>query len=106
PRVKRRSQSWAALLADEDNLKVRSTMLSNDRRLLDHLGELDEQEQTYILAQLGEDEALRDVGAHLTIDKVRDVLEYAPTTRLARQIRAALARALQRTDQNPSVSRP
>jgi len=49
-------------------------MLSSDRRLVSHLSELEPRERAHILAQLGEDEALRDVRADLTIDKVRDVL--------------------------------
>ena len=81
-------------------------MLSNDRRLLSQLAELEPDERAYILRQLSEDEALRDVGADLTIAKVRDVLEYAPTAKLARQIRNALARALQRTEQDTDVFRP
>jgi hypothetical protein len=72
-----------------------STTFSSDRRLVSHLAGLEPQDRADILAQLGEDEALRDVGADLTIDRVRDVLEYAPTAKLAQQIRNALARALE-----------
>jgi hypothetical protein len=87
-------------------LKATSPMRSRDRRLLSHLADLEPQERACILAQLGEDEALRDVGADLTIDRVRDVLEYAPTAKLAQQIRNALARVLESTDEETNVSRP
>jgi hypothetical protein len=93
-------------LAEEGNLRVKSTMLSDDRRLLSHLADLEPEKRAWVLEKLGEDAALRDVGADLTLDRIRDVLEYAPSTTLARQIRAALAHILRFTDPDANVSCP
>jgi hypothetical protein len=76
-----------------------TTTRDRDRRLVNDLADLEPEKRTHVLAQVRADEALRDVGADLTIDKVRDVLEYAPTAKLAQQIRNALVRALDRIGQ-------
>src|SRR5262245_10751342 len=86
-------------------LKAIPVTRSRDRELLRQLAELEPNKQGDILVQLGEDKALRDVGAELTIDRVRDVLEYAPTAKLAQQIRDALAHILERVTRNTYVSR-
>jgi hypothetical protein len=83
-----------------------STMRDGDRRLVSRLADLEPEQRAHVLAQLGADEALRDVAASLTMDKVRDVLEYAPRAKLAQQIRKALASALERTGQDADDSDP
>jgi hypothetical protein len=69
-----------------------------DQRVLSWLFDLDTPEQATALRQLGADDALRDIGDHLTIDRIRDVFKYIPATKLASQIRDALAGLLERTE--------
>ena len=94
------------MLTDEGNLKMTSTMLRSDKKLLSHLADLEPEKQAWVLEQLREDASLLDVGTDLTVDRIRDVLEYAPSGKLARQIRTALAHVLTFTDGEADVSRP
>jgi len=73
-------------------------MHDRDRRVLSWFLDLGASEQARALRQLGADDALRDVGGQLTIDRIRDVFKYAPATQLASQIRDGLVRLLESTD--------
>jgi hypothetical protein len=86
--------------------KATSTLRSRDRQLVSHLSDLDPQDRAQALKQLAADEALRDIGADLTIQRIRDVLDYAATTKLAQQIRAGMARALEGGDKGTDARLP
>jgi hypothetical protein len=73
-------------------------MHDRDRQVFSWLLDLAASEQARALRQLGADDALRDVGDQLTLDRIRDVFKYAPATKLASQIRNGLVRLLESTD--------
>jgi hypothetical protein len=73
-------------------------MHDRDQRVLSWLSDLDPAEQARAIRRLGENDALRDVGAHLTIDRIGDVLKYASGTNLGSQIRGALEHLLEQTE--------
>jgi hypothetical protein len=81
-------------------------MHDRDRRLLSWFLDLGASEQARALRQLCADDALRDVGDQLTIDRIRDVFKYAPAAPLALQIRDTLLRLMHQTELNVPAAPP
>lgn len=83
-------------------------MHDRDQQFLSCLSDMDPAEQAIVPRQLGNDDALRDVGDHLTIERIRDFWKYAPGSKLASQIRDALVPLLERADppEEPKSQRP
>jgi hypothetical protein len=59
---------------------------------------MEPQEQVRVLRRLRENDTLKDIRDHLTIERIRDIFKYAPTMKLAWQIRETLVRLLERTE--------
>ena len=81
-------------------------MQDRDQRVYSWLSDLDPAEQSRALQRLSADDALQDIGDHLTIDRIRDVFKYVPSTKLASQIRDVLGRLMGQTEPNVPAAPP